>query len=162
MGEIIERCEKRHAYQQTGQIVSGSVYWDTNSSGLGYEVWTTVVSLLSYVLPVCYTNVEFVLQVSAQAMQQVVQPTSPSESQATVPTITSQAYTSQTASVPIMSSVPQYINGHHVSQSLLLLLSRVKHRLQMDQEFKINDFQVVEIEKIDKNAMFLSSMKHLP
>lgn len=159
MGEIIERCEKRHAYQQTGQIVSGSVYWDTYSSGLGYKVWTTVVSLLSYVLPVCYTNVEFVLQVSAQAMQQVVQPTSPSESQATVPTITSQAYTSQTASVPI---VPQYINGHHVSQSLLLLLSRVKHLLQMDQEFKINDFQVVEIEKIDKNAMFQSSVKHLP
>nr|XP_022322107.1 la-related protein 4-like isoform X3 [Crassostrea virginica] len=51
-------------------------------------------------------------QANAQAMQQVVQPTSPSESQASVPTMTSQPFTTQQASVPIMSGVPQYINGH--------------------------------------------------
>ncbi|XP_048773600.1 la-related protein 4-like isoform X2 [Ostrea edulis] len=51
-------------------------------------------------------------QVNAQAMQQVVQPTSPSESQATVPTMTSQPFSTQQASVPLMSGVPQYINGH--------------------------------------------------
>ncbi|XP_061169637.1 la-related protein 4-like isoform X2 [Saccostrea echinata] len=51
-------------------------------------------------------------QVNAQAMQQVVQPTSPSESQATVATMTSQPFSTQQASVPLMSSVPQYINGH--------------------------------------------------
>lgn len=153
MGEIIKNCEIKHAQKQTSiwtQILVVLV--------IKWGLLQSPPSPLCYVLSVSYihVNVEFVLQVSAQAMQQVVQPTSPSESQATVPTITSQAYTSQPASVPIMSSVPQYINGHHVSQVLLLLFSRVKHLLLMDQEFKINDlvsWLKLKRQRLDKKAI---------